>query len=38
MKEGIFVGLQIKQLFENKDFNTKLNAADRRAWEAFENV
>jgi hypothetical protein len=38
MKEGIFVGPQIKQLFEDHDFNIKLNATERRAWEAFENV
>jgi hypothetical protein len=38
MKEGIFIGHQIKQLFEDQDFSTKLNATDRRAWEAFENV
>ena len=24
-KEGIFIGLQIKQLFEDHDFNTKLS-------------
>jgi hypothetical protein len=38
MKEGIFVGPQIKQLFEDHDFSTKLNATDTRAREAFENV
>jgi hypothetical protein len=38
MKEGIFVGPQIKQLFEDQDFSTKLNATDIRTWEAFENV
>ena len=38
MKEGIVVGLQIKQLFEDHDFSTKLNATERRGWEAFENV
>jgi hypothetical protein len=31
-KAGIFVGLQIKQLFEDQDFYRK------RAWKAFENV
>jgi hypothetical protein len=31
MKEGIFVGPQIKQLFEDQDFSTQLDAADRRA-------
>jgi hypothetical protein len=38
MKEGIFDGPQIKQLFEGHGFSTKLNATERRAWEAFENV
>jgi hypothetical protein len=32
MKDGIFVGPQIKQLFEDQYFSTKLNAKDRRAW------
>jgi hypothetical protein len=36
MIEGIFIGPQNKQLFENHDLNTKLNATERRAWEAFE--
>jgi hypothetical protein len=31
MKEGIFIGLHIKQLFKDHDFSTKLNATDRRA-------
>ena len=35
MKEGIFVVPQNKQLFEDDDFSTKLNATDRRAWETF---
>jgi hypothetical protein len=34
MKEGIFIGPQIKQLFEDHNFSTKLNATDRRTWEA----
>lgn len=29
MKEGIFVGPQIKQLFKDTDFSTKLNAIER---------
>jgi hypothetical protein len=37
-KEGIFVGPQIKQLLEDHDFSTKLNATERRAWEAFKNI
>jgi hypothetical protein len=35
MTEGIFVGQQIKQLFEGNDFSIKLNATERRAWETF---
>jgi hypothetical protein len=38
MKDGIFIGPPIKQLLEDQDFSTKLNATDGRAWEAFENV
>ena len=38
MKERILVGPQIKQLFEVNDCSTKLNATERRAWEAFGNV
>jgi hypothetical protein len=38
VKEGIFVDPQIKQQFEDHDFSTKLNATERRASEAFENV
>jgi len=38
IKEGIFVGPQVKQLFQDLDFNIELNAADRRDWVAFENV
>jgi len=28
---------QIKQLFEDQDFSTKLNSTERRAWKAFES-
>jgi hypothetical protein len=38
MKEWIFVGPPIKQLFEYHNFGTQLNATELRAWEAFENV
>jgi len=38
MREGIFVGPQIKQLLEDQDFCMKSNAVDRRAWKAFENI
>jgi len=38
MKEGIFIGPQINKLIEDNYFSTKLNATERRDWEAFENV
>ena len=38
LQEGIFVGPQIKQIFEDQAFSTKLNATERRAGEAFENI
>ena len=38
MKDGIFVGPQITQLFKYQDFSTKLNSTKRRAWKAFENI
>jgi len=38
MKEGIIVGPQIKQIFEDQTFSSKLNFTERRAWKAFENI
>jgi len=38
IKEGIFAGPEIKQLFEDQDFSINLNSTDRRAWKAFEKV
>jgi hypothetical protein len=38
MKEGIFVGPIIQQLFEDHDFITKFYATERRHWKAFETV
>jgi hypothetical protein len=32
MKEGIFIGSQIEQLFKDQDFSTELNSAELRAW------
>jgi len=37
-KGEIFVGTHSTQSFENQDFSTKLNSAERRAWKVFENV
>ena len=38
MTEGILVSVTLKQLFEDNDYSTKLNATERRAWEAIEKV
>ena len=38
MKEEIFVGPQITQLFNDQYFRTELNSAEGRAWKAFENL
>jgi hypothetical protein len=40
MKEKIFIAPspQIKRLFEDEDLSTKLNATERKAWEAFGKV
>ena len=38
MKEGIFIGSQTKQLFENQEFSTELKSTEWRAWKAFENI
>jgi len=35
INNGIFVGLQVKQLFQDPNFKNKLNAAKRIAWDAF---
>ena len=36
MKDGIFVGAQITQLFEDQDFSTTINSIERRARNTFE--
>jgi hypothetical protein len=38
MNKGIFIGPQIKQLFKDQDFSTKLNSTERISWNAFENI
>jgi len=35
INDGIFVGPQVKQLFQDPNFKNKLNAANRIAWDAF---
>ncbi|GBN16426.1 hypothetical protein AVEN_126509-1 [Araneus ventricosus] len=38
IKEGIFVGPQIRQLFKDATFMKHLNRKEKRAWIAFKNV
>jgi hypothetical protein len=38
LREGISVEVQIKQLFEKHNYNTKLIATECRARKTFENV
>jgi hypothetical protein len=38
LKQVIFVDAQIKQLFEDHDYNTKLVATERKAWQEVGNV
>lgn len=38
IKEGIFVGPQIRQLFNDSTFMEHLNRKEKRAWLAFRNV
>lgn len=38
IKEGIFVGPQIRELIKDDVFNTMLNEVERRAWRAFKAV
>ena len=38
IKEDIFIGPQVKQLFQDRAFRNQLNSAKRRDWETFENV
>jgi len=38
LREGISVDAQIKQILEEHNYNTKLNATDCRTWEEFGNV
>jgi hypothetical protein len=38
MKDGIFIGPQITQLYKDQDFSTLLNSTGRRSWKAIENI
>ena len=38
LKEGIFVGPQIRKVLKDTDFKELLNLNELRAWEAFKSV
>lgn len=38
IKEGIFVGPHINELFQDRNFRSNLNTLERRAWDAFRNI
>jgi hypothetical protein len=38
IKEGIFVGREVKQLCRDTDFGNELNSAGGRDWQAFGNA
>ena len=38
LKEGIFVGSQIREVLKDTDFEELLNLKELRAWEAFKSV
>ena len=38
IKEGIFIGIQIRELFEDKQFDEDLNEAERNAWLSFKRI
>jgi len=38
IKEGIFIGPQIKQLMQDKQFNEDLNETERNAWLSFKRT
>ena len=38
IKEGIFVGPQIRELFKDESFNRVIEGKEKAAWEAFKTV
>ena len=38
IKEGIFVGLQIRELMQDKQFDEDLNDTERTAWLSFKRI
>ena len=38
IKEGIFIGLQIRELMQDKQFDEDLNETERNAWLSFKRI
>jgi hypothetical protein len=38
IKEGIFIGLQIRDLMQDKQFDENLNETERNAWLSFKRI
>ena len=38
IKEGIFIGLQIRKLMQDKQLDEDLNEAERNAWLSFKRI
>lgn len=38
LKEGVFVGPQIRKVISDKNFDTKLNTTELEAWRSFNGV
>ena len=38
LKEGIFIGPQIRELMKNTDFDNCLNFLEKAAWQSFKDV
>jgi len=38
IKEGIFVGTQIRELMQHKQFDEDLNETERKAWLLFKRI
>ena len=38
IKEGIFIGPQIRELMQDKQFDEDLNETERNAWLSFERI
>ena len=38
MKEGVFIGHQIRELMQDKQFDEDLNETERNAWLSFKRI